>query len=210
MILVGQYDSPFVRRVAVTLHLYGMPFTRNAISVFTDADEMARINPLVRIPSLVLDGGETLIDSAAILDTLDEMVGPGRALTPPSGAARRRVLQATAMAAGAMDKAGAWAYERHFHPPGQRNQTMLARYEAQLAGALSWLDAQARDGHLCGPALSQADICAATLVFYLKLRVAPAFPEGRYLRLAALCDALEATDAFIATRPSPNESMPAA
>jgi glutathione S-transferase len=85
---------------------------------------------------------------------------------------------------------------------------MLARYEAQLAGALSWLDAQTRDGRLCGPALSQADISAATLVFYLKLRVAPAFPEGGYPRLAALCDVLEATDAFIATRPAPNETMP--
>jgi glutathione S-transferase len=210
MILVGQYDSPFVRRVAVTLHLYGMPFTRNAISVFTDADEMARINPLVRIPSLILDGGETLIDSAAILDTLDEMVGPGRALTPPSGPARRRVLQAAAMATGAMDKAGAWVYERHFHPPGHRNESMLTRYAAQVAGALGWLDAQTRDGHLCGPALSQADISAAALVFYLNLRVAPAFPKGRYPRLAAACDALEATDAFIATRPAPNESMPAA
>ncbi len=210
MILVGQYDSPFVRRVAVTLHLYGMPFTRNTLSVFSDAGEMARINPLVRIPSLVLDSGETLIDSAAILDTLDEMVGPGRALTPPSGAARRRVLQATAMATGAIDKGGAWVYERHFHPPGQRSETLLARYSAQLAGALSWLDAQARDGRLCGPALSQADISAATLVFYLKLRAAPAFPEGGYPSLAALCDALEATDAFVATRPAPNESMPAA
>ena len=104
MILVGQYDSPFVRRVGVTLHLYGIPFTRNAISVFTDVDEMARINPLVRIPSLVLDSGETLIDSAAILDTLDEMVGPSRALTPPSGTARRRVMQATALAAGAISE----------------------------------------------------------------------------------------------------------
>jgi glutathione S-transferase len=210
MILVGQYDSPFVRRVGVTLHLYAIPFTRNAISVFTDADEMARINPLVRIPSLVLDSGETLIDSAAILDTLDEMVGPSRALTPPSGTARRRVLQATALAAGAMDKAGAWVYERHFHPPGQRSETMLARYEAQLAGALSWLDAQSRDGRLCGPSLSQADISAGCLVFYLKLRAVPTFPEGSYPRLAALCNALEATDAFIATRPAPNESMPTA
>ena len=210
MILVGQYDSPFVRRVGVTLHLYGIPFTRNAISVFADAAEMARINPLVRIPSIVLDSGETLIDSAAILDTLDAMVGPSRALTPPSGATRRRVLQATAMAAGAMDKAGAWVYERQFHPRGQRNETMLARYEAQLAGALSWLDVQTRDRHLCGPALTQADISAACLVSYLKLRVVPAFPEGAYPRLGALCDALEATDAFIATRPGPNESMPAA
>jgi glutathione S-transferase len=128
MILVGQYDSPFVRRVGVTLHLYGMPFTRNAISVFTDAGEMALINPLVRIPSLILDSGETLIDSAAILDTLDEMVGPSRALTPASGAARRRVLKATAMAAGAMDKAGAWVYERHFHPPGQRCNQLSGGY----------------------------------------------------------------------------------
>ena len=208
MILVGQYDSPFVRRVGVTLHLYGMPFTRNAISAFTDVAEMARINPLVRIPSLVLDSGETLIDSAAILDTLDEMVGPSRALTPPSGTARRRVMQATALAAGAMDKAGAWVYERHFHPPGQRSETMLARYEAQLAGALSWLDAQTRDSRLCGPALSQADISAACLVFYLKLRVGSTFPEGSYPRLATLCNALEATDAFIAARPAPNESMP--
>lgn len=208
MIFVGQYDSLFVRRVGVTLHLYGMPFTRNAISVFTDVAEMARINPLVRIPSLVLDSGETLIDSAAILDTLDEMVGPSRALTPPSGTARRRVMQATALAAGAMDKAGAWVYERHFHPPGQRSETMLARYEAQLAGALSWLDAQTRDSRLCGPALSQADISAACLVFYLKLRVGSTFPEGSYPRLATLCNALEATDAFIAARPAPNESMP--
>ena len=209
MILVGQYDSPFVRRVGVTLHLYGMPFTRNAISVFTDAGEMALINPLMRIPSLILDSGETLIDSAAILDTLDEMVGPSRALTPASGAARRRVLKATAMAAGAMDKAGAWVYERHFHPPGQRCEMMLARYEVQLAGALSWLDAQIHDGCLCGPALSQADISAVCLVFYLKLRVDRAFPEGAYPNLAALCDALDATDAFIATRPAPNEIMPA-
>jgi glutathione S-transferase len=134
MILVGQYDSPLVRRVAITLHLYEMPFTRNAISVFADTDAMVRINLLIRIPSLVIDSGEILIDSTAILDTLDEMVGPSRALTPASGPARRQVLQATALAAGAMDKAGAWIYERHFHPPGQRNEKMLARYEAQLAG----------------------------------------------------------------------------
>jgi glutathione S-transferase len=209
VILVGQYDSPFVRRVGVTLHLYEIPFTRNAISVFSDADEMTQINPLVRIPSLILDSGETLIDSAAILDALDEIAGPGRALFPASGAIRRRALKATAMATGAMDKAGAWVYERHFHPPGHRSEIMLARYEHQISGALSWLDTEIHDGRLCGSSLSQADISAACLVFYLRLRVVPAFPEGKYPRLAALCDALEATDAFVATRPAPNEIMPA-
>ena len=101
MILVGQYDSPFVRRVAVTLHHYHMPFSRNTISVFGDAAKMKKINPLIRIPSLILENGETLIDSVAIIDYLDEMAGPARALVPPHGAERRKIMQATALAHGA-------------------------------------------------------------------------------------------------------------
>ena len=91
MILVGQYDSPFVRRVAITLNLYGMKFTRNAISVFSNAKEMAQINPVVRIPSLILDDGGILIDSGAIIDYLDGLAGPERALTPASGTERQMV-----------------------------------------------------------------------------------------------------------------------
>ncbi len=107
MILVGQYDSPYVRRVAVTLHHYGIPFTRNPISVFSDATDMARINPLVRIPSLILDDGEVVIDSSAIIDYLDEVAGPPKALTPRWGAERRHVMQLIAVACGATDKIGA-------------------------------------------------------------------------------------------------------
>ena len=83
MILVGQFDSPFVRRVAVTLNHYHMPYTRNPISVFRDVSEVQKINPLVRVPSLILETGEVLIDSSAIIDHLDEMAGPARALLPP-------------------------------------------------------------------------------------------------------------------------------
>jgi len=104
MILVGQYDSPFVRRVAITLNLYGMKFERNAISVFGDAKKMAQINPVVRIPSLILESGEVMIDSGAIIDYLDELVGPQKALMPRSGDERRRVLQIVTMAAGAIEK----------------------------------------------------------------------------------------------------------
>ena len=92
MTLVGQYDSPFVRRVAVTLHHYGLPFRRNPISVFGDADKMAQINPVVRIPSLILEDGGVLIDSGAIIDYLDGLVGPERSLTPASDAERSRWL----------------------------------------------------------------------------------------------------------------------
>src|SRR5207248_8039653 len=79
MILVGQYDSPYVRRVAVSLRLLGFSYEHDTRSVFGDFDSMLRTTPLGRIPSLILPGGETLIDSAAILDWLDETVGPGRA-----------------------------------------------------------------------------------------------------------------------------------
>ena len=84
MILVGQYDSPFVRRVAVSLRVLGFAYEHDTRSVFGDFDSMRKTNPLGRIPSLVLDTGEVLIDSGAILDWLDQQVGPGRALVPPA------------------------------------------------------------------------------------------------------------------------------
>ena len=130
MILVGQYDSPFVRRVAVTLHHYHMPFERNTLSVFSNAKKMQKINPLIRIPSLELASGEILINSWAILDYLDELAGPARALTPSHGPERRKVLQAVALAAGTIEKAGAVAYERHYHP----KKMLSEEWEAALPG----------------------------------------------------------------------------
>src|SRR5262245_23379316 len=99
MILVGQYDSPYVRRVEVSLRVLGVAYEHDTRSVFGDFDSMRKTNPLARIPSLVLDDGDVLIDSNAILDWLDETVGHGRALLPPKGADRRR-----AAASGASDR----------------------------------------------------------------------------------------------------------
>ena len=85
MILVGQYNSPYTRRVAVSLHVLGFDFEHDTRSVFGDFDSLRTTNPLGRVPSLVLADGTTLIDSAAILDWLDQQVGPERALLPPGG-----------------------------------------------------------------------------------------------------------------------------
>lgn len=210
MILVGQYDSPYVRRVAITLHHYDIAFARNAISVFGGASEMARINPLVRIPSLILDDGEVLIDSAAILDHLDELVGPERALTPGSGAARRRrVLQLMAAATGAIDKAGAVVYERHFHAPHAVNADWLARCLGQLRGGLAYLEAQMTQTWLALDRFSQADVTAGALAGYLKLRVEEIDLARDYPRLARHSERCEALPAFEQTRPGANEVMPA-
>lgn len=208
MILVGQYDSPYVRRVAVTLHQYGIAFVRNPISVFSDADQMAAINPLVRIPSLVLDDGEVLIDSGAILDHLDEVAGPARALTPRAGAERRRVLQLIAAATGAIDKAGAQVYERHFHAPAAVNESWLKRCHEQMRGGLSYLEANIAGHWLALDRMTQADITTAALVGYLKLRAPEVDVARDYPGLQRLSDVCEAMPSFVAARPGPEEVMP--
>jgi glutathione S-transferase len=209
MQLVGQYDSPYVRRVAVSLHLLELPFTRNALSVFGDADAMGRINPLVRVPSLILDDGEVLIDSAAILDHIDETVGPERALLPRAGAERRRALRIIAHATGAIDKAGATAYERLLRPADKVYQPWIERCLGQLAGALAALEALPRSPWLLGARLTQPDITVAALLGYLRLRVPDALPAGRYPSLERLSAACEALPAFAAAGIGADETMPA-
>jgi glutathione S-transferase len=208
MILVGQYDSPYVRRVAVTLHLYGISFERNPISVFSDAEAMSRITPLVRIPSLVLDDGDVLFDSGAIIDYLDETAGPELALTPRSGKERRRVLQSTVVAAGGIDKAGAVVYERHFHEGEHKSDVWEARCKKQLAGALAFLEGQLTAEWLTGPKMTQADVIAACLIGYLRLRLPEALRDGLYPALERLSSACEKLDAFVSARPSADEVMP--
>ncbi len=92
MILIGQYDSGFVRRVGIALTLYDIPFEHWPWSVFGDADRLKAYNPLVRVPTLVLDDGDVLLDSFAMIDYLDQLVEPSRALLPQTGPARHQAM----------------------------------------------------------------------------------------------------------------------
>jgi glutathione S-transferase len=198
MILVGQYDSPFVRRVAVSLRVLGIAYEHDTRSVFADFAAMREINPLGRIPSLVLDDGEILIDSAAILDWLDQNVGLERALVPAAGIERRRVLRRIVLATGAIDKAGAAAYERLVRPPAYRFPAWIERCRTQAAGALGALagEAWSETGRL-----DQAQITAACMIRYVQLADADLMPPGRYPALDALSTRCEARDEFKATYP---------
>ena len=210
MILVGQYDSLFTRRVAVTLHLYGLPFTRDTRSVFADADQIRAINPLTRIPALILDSGEVLIDSVAIIDHLDETAGPHRALVPPTGAPRRRILQDTALVQGTAEKIAAVAYERHFHAPECVSKDWEHRCLGQLAAGLAEIENRIAGPWFCGAAMTHADVMATCTLAYLRLRLPEALDPARSPRLIALADCCEALPAFRAARISPNETMPSA
>jgi glutathione S-transferase len=198
MILVGQYDSPFVRRVAVSLRVLGFAYEHDTRSVYADFDAMRRINPLGRIPSLVLDGGEVVIDSAAILDWLDQSVGPERALVPVAGQERRNVLRRVALATGAVDKAGAAAHERLVRPSAHRWPEWIERCRTQAAGAI---DALAADPWPTADRLDQAQITTACMIRYLRIADPDLMPPDRYPALDALAARCEARPEFVATYP---------
>jgi glutathione S-transferase len=140
MQLIGQFDSPFVRRVGLALTRYGMPFEHLPWSSFGESDRFSRHNPLRRVPTLVLDNGEALIDSAAILDHLDEAHGRERALIAPSGAERRAALRRCAVATGVADKAVSFFYARTFAP--SLDPAFVARSEGQIRDGLALLDGE--------------------------------------------------------------------
>jgi glutathione S-transferase len=197
LILIGQYDSPFVRRVAIALRLYGMPFEHRPWSTFANADEVARFNPLRRVPTLVLDGGEALIESTAILDHLDEIAGPTAALIAEHGPERRRALKVCALGTGLADKAVSLFYERAFHP--QTSQVWIDRCTAQIGDVLGVLE-QDRAGSAgpCwfDPRIGHADIAVACALRFLGEAHAGRFELRRFPALAAHAARCEALPVF--------------
>jgi len=197
MILVGQYDSAFTRRVAISLNVLGFEYEHDTRSVFGDFESMRATNPLGRIPSLLLDDGTTLIDSAAILDWLDQKVGPERALVPPSDPARQKSMQTIALAVGAIEKIGQAAYERLMRPEKYRWPEWIARCRIQGAGALPVLDKMSWPTNA---RLDQAQITTVVMVSYVRLADPELMPRGKYPALDVLADACEKRPEFSAAR----------
>lgn len=168
MILIGQYDSPFVRRVAIAMRLYGMPFEHRPWSVFGDADKIAKYNPLMRVPTLVLNTGEALVESYAILDALDQLAPPGLAMMPAGGAERREAMRVCALATGLSDKAVSLVYETVVH--NRATPAWVERCLSQIAGCLGELE-RSRTGRTTqwwfGPAIGHADVTVACAVRFL-------------------------------------------
>jgi glutathione S-transferase len=183
--------------VAISLKALGIAYQHDTRSVFSDFESMRKTNPLGRIPSLILDDGEVLIDSAAILDWIDETVGPERALLPKAGAERREALRRIALANGAVDKIGGGRnYETMIRPSRYRWPEWIARTTTQGIGALEALNAlewpeRAR--------LDQAEITAGCAIDYVKVTAPELASKGRFAVLDALWTRLAARPEFIAT-----------
>ena len=201
MILIGKNVSPFVRRVAVTLMELDMPFQRELLSPSSDADQVRRFNPIGRVPALVLDDGDYLIDSGAILDYLEDRVGQGRRLMPPTGDARRRVMKAVALMTGAIEKYLAGAYEMTKKPADKLHLPWREACQAQALAALDELEAWSPAPWFVGDELTQADVTAAVGYTFMEGFDKGVVPADRYPNLERHRDHCEARPAFQATRP---------
>jgi glutathione S-transferase len=197
MFLIGQYDSPFVRRVAIALRLYGIKYDHKPWSTFGDADLIAPYNPLRRVPTLVLDSGEALIESSIILDYLDELAGPAKAMIAPGGAERRRHLRICALATGLGDKSVSLVYESALRK--EQLKLWVDRCEAQISGALDTLEqarAAAATPYLYGERIGHSDIAVACVLRFTTEAHSHLFTAARYPALAAHAARCEALPAF--------------
>lgn len=203
-VLYGRHASPFVRRVAVTMRLYGIGYRHAPLMPFgPDKAELAKFNPIARVPALQLADGEMLIDSAAILDYLDQLAGPDRALTPPAGAARRRVLTLLAVAHGANEKLVAALYERHFRPREAQHAPWLAACDKQVRDGFGWLNEAYAGPWFTGADLTQADITVAVFWLFGRAKRPHFFARLECRKLDELAERLQATPEFQATSPEP-------
>src|SRR6267143_34178 len=168
MILIGQYDSPFVRRVGIALTLYGLPFDHRPWSTFGDAEKIRPYNPLTRVPTLVLDGGEVLIESHSILDYLDSLVAPERRMFPLAEPARRHALKVTALATGMAEKAVSLFYEQVLHK--EASDVWTKRCRGQISGVLAALEpdrAARNSAYWFGDRIGHADIAVAAALRFI-------------------------------------------
>lgn len=201
MLLIGVNRSPFTRRVAITLNIYGVPFEQRALSGFDNRAEVRSSNPLGRIPALVLGSGETLIDSNAIIDHLDEVYGGDHPLTPRGGPERRAVLKVAAMMMGACEKCLHAAYERNRRPPDKLHQPWIDDCMAQVKHALVAVDAMIDPAkpYLLLERLTQADVTA--VVTERLARALGIDTDAQTPRLRALTSRLAEAPSFQVTEP---------
>lgn len=201
MQLIGMMDSPFVRRVAISMAVLDIRFEHRSVSVFRHFDQFRQINPVVKAPTFIDDDGTQLIDSTLILDYLDQRVAPQERLLPQEVMARRHALHLIGFALAACEKTVQIAYEQNLRPQEKQHAPWLERVHTQLAAAYDTLEAEvAKLGAgpwLCGDRLTQPDITVAVAWRFTQHMAPDAIDRNRYPALAAFSKRAEALPAFV-------------
>lgn len=198
MILIGQFDSSFVRRVGIALRLYGISFEHRPWSTFGDAEKIQPLNPLMRVPTLVLDDGEVLIDSHLMLDYIDSLVPLEQRLFPSEEPARHKALKVAALATGFADKGVSLFYEKTLHK-GSLSPLWVKRCTSQIKATLAELEADRAGRHTpywFGEQMSHADIAVTCALRHMGEAHPELIDAKRYPALVAHAAKMEALPVF--------------
>lgn len=197
MQLIGMLDSPYVRRVAISLRLLGLPFEHRSISVFRQVAEFAAINPVIKAPSLVCDDGEVLMDSTLMLEYAQMLAAP-RSLVPARRAEAQHELRLIGLALAACEKAVQIVYERTLRPPEKQHAPWIGRVRGQLGAALGLLEGELAKAPLAptGNTITQAGVTAAVAWEFAASMVTDTVTAAAYPTLAAHSAACEALPEF--------------
>ena len=202
MILIGRNMSPFVRRTSTVMRLLGIEFEQRFLATAEAVGEIKKFNPLGRVPALVLDDGEILIDSSAIIDFLIDTYDPSGTLMSKSGARRRGVLRTTAIAHGVMEKGVASSYEKTRRSEEKVSEEWLDYVNAQVEQGLNELEriAVASVEWLHGENITIADVTAICAFDYILTRHPALAEKSNFDALRKLSLRGNAMDAFKKTQ----------
>ena len=200
MRLIGMLDSPYVRRVAVSLTLMKLPFELDQLSVFRNYEQFQAINPVVKAPTLVTDDGTVLMDSTLILDHAERLADPALSLMPQNGRARDQALRVIGLAMAANEKAVQMVYERNLRPEEKQHQPWLDRVRGQLLKAYAVLEGEMaqQTAWFGGSRMMQPDVTMAVSWRFAR-SVVPEISEAEFPRLAAHSARAETLPAFVET-----------
>lgn len=196
MQLIGMLDSPYVRRVAVSLRLLGLHFEHQNLSVFRTFDQFAAINPVVKAPTLVCDDGTVLLDSTLIIDHAESLVPPERRLMPAAVAERTHALRVVGLSLAACEKAVQIIYEQELRPAERRHAPWVQRVTGQLAAACRALDDELARCPPSATAIDQAGVSSAVAWHFLQQMLPDVVPAAAHPALAAWSAQAEALPAF--------------
>jgi glutathione S-transferase len=197
MQLIGYMDSPYVRRVAVTAQFLGLAYEHRELSIFRDFEAFRAISPLVKVPTLICDDGQVLLDSSLIIDYFESRAGRGL-LMPADEPGYARALGLIGTALVANEKAVQLIYELSNRPTETQFEPWVERLQAQLDGAIGLLEQAVGDGAtwLFGDKIGQADITTSIAWRFLQLRFPDRLPAGEYPGLVAFSSRAEALPQF--------------
>lgn len=198
MKLIGMLDSPYVRRVAISLGVLDLPFTHEAVSVFSTFERFQAINPVVKAPTLITDDGTVLMDSSLILQYVEATLTGGRTLWSMDAATRLAEFRAVGLALAACEKSVQMVYERQLRPAAAQHAPWIQRVMGQLTAAYAALEAEIqRQPALFQNAHSQAAISAAVGWQFTQSMLASEVDAGQHPALAELSATMEQRPEFL-------------